>query len=152
MDTCIQHAQHQHCPHLLVLTTHAAHASCTSSLWISSHVGHKGRHVCFEHSAHGGVVAGRACTQDGYARLPDVTVTDKNDTFHLAGQSFSTFRLMARAMKRDLYGNASPMDTIPVAISGKFVVRAEWVGGGRCALCSTNMGWWGGGCPGSVII
>lgn len=30
--------------------------------------------------------------QDGSVRLPDVTITDKNDTFHLNGGSFSSFR------------------------------------------------------------
>lgn len=52
-------------------------------------------------------------------------VTDKNDTFHLNGGSFSSFRLMARAMKRDLYGNAAPIDSMPPAITGKFVVKTQ---------------------------
>ncbi len=54
-------------------------------------------------------------------RLPDVSITDKNDTFHLHGESCSTFRLMAQAVTRDLFGKAVPLP-IPPAISGKFVV------------------------------
>ena len=60
--------------------------------------------------------------QDGQVRLPDVNITDKNDTFHLHGESYGTFRLMAQAVKRDLFGRAVPIESIPPAISGKFIV------------------------------
>jgi hypothetical protein len=62
--------------------------------------------------------------QDVYARLPDVAITDKNDTFHLRGESYGTFRLMARVVKRDMYGNLTPVEGIPPAISKKFIVSA----------------------------
>lgn len=37
-------------------------------------------------------------------KLPDPSITDKNDTFKIRGESCASFRLMARAVKRDLYG------------------------------------------------
>lgn len=38
-----------------------------------------------------------------------------------------TYRLLARAVKRDLFGNIVPVDSIPPAVSGKFVVsRTCW--------------------------
>lgn len=51
-------------------------------------------------------------------------ITDKNDTFHLNGQSYGTFRLLARAVKRDLAGNAIVLDNITPAVSSKFIVSA----------------------------
>lgn len=60
--------------------------------------------------------------QDGYARLPDIAITDKNDTFHLRGESYGTFRLMARVVKRDMYGNLVPIEGVAPAISKKFIV------------------------------
>ena len=64
----------------------------------------------------------RTPTQNGTMHLPDVSVTDKNDTFHLMGASFSSFRLMARAVKRDLFGNLSVVESILPAVTGKFIV------------------------------
>ncbi len=67
--------------------------------------------------------------QDGHARLPDVNITDKNDTFHVNGESFSTFRLLAVAVKRDLFGRPVPLDAMQPAISNKFIVSGQL----RCA-------------------
>eukprot|EP00798_Chlamydomonas_sp_ICE-L_P031496 gene31496-6684_t len=63
--------------------------------------------------------------QDGIARLPDVFITDKTDTFHMAGATYSSFRLMSVAIKRDLYGNTTPLETIPPVVSGKFHVKTQ---------------------------
>ncbi|KAJ9528522.1 hypothetical protein QJQ45_020508 [Haematococcus lacustris] len=59
------------------------------------------------------------CAQGGQARLPDLSVHDKNDTFHWQGASYSTFRLMGRC----------PNTEIQPAISHKFVV--SWACMGR---------------------
>jgi hypothetical protein len=75
-----------------------------------------GANQCFNHDAM------LLALQDGYARLPDVAITDKNDTFHLRGESYGTFRLMARVVKRDMYGNLVPVEGVPPAISKKFIV------------------------------
>ncbi|KAL6762293.1 hypothetical protein V8C86DRAFT_2519634 [Haematococcus lacustris] len=53
--------------------------------------------------------------QGGQARLPDLSVHDKNDTFHWQGASYSTFRLMGRC----------PNTEIQPAISHKFVVKTQ---------------------------
>lgn len=63
--------------------------------------------------------------QDGTVRLPDVYVRDKNDTFQFGGRSYSTFRLLARAVRRDAAGMATPIISVMPAISPKFVVRYE---------------------------
>ncbi|KAJ9528351.1 hypothetical protein QJQ45_014324 [Haematococcus lacustris] len=55
------------------------------------------------------------CAQGGQARLPDLSVHDKNDTFHWQGASYSTFRLMGRC----------PNTEIQPAISHKFVVKTQ---------------------------
>jgi len=61
--------------------------------------------------------------QSGNVKLPDVSVTGKNDTFHLGGLSFSSFRLMACAVRRDLYsGKHQVVDSILPAITRKFIV------------------------------
>lgn len=65
--------------------------------------------------------------QDGSSRLPDVFVTDKTDTFHMDAHTYSSFRLMARAFQRDLYGNAVLLDHIAPAVSEKFIVSARWL-------------------------
>jgi len=64
--------------------------------------------------------------QNGHVKLPDVSVTDKNDTFHLNEASFGSFRLMGRAVKRDLYGKLQAVDSIPLATTGKFIVSGGW--------------------------
>lgn len=58
---------------------------------------------------------------DGKVRMPDVCITDKNDTFHMDTSTFSTFRLMARLVRRSA-GSAVLVDTVPACVSGKFVV------------------------------
>mmetsp|Transcript_40431 Transcript_40431/g.89814 ORF Transcript_40431/g.89814 Transcript_40431/m.89814 type:complete len:922 (-) Transcript_40431:1054-3819(-) len=63
--------------------------------------------------------------QEGTTRLPDVHVTDKNDTFHMSGNSYGSFRLMAVAIKRDLYGNAVPLENATPAVSAKFIVKTQ---------------------------
>lgn len=63
--------------------------------------------------------------QDGRARLPDLFVSDKNDTFHKDGSTYNTFRLMARAVTRDLNGNPEPVPVVLSAISAKFVVKTQ---------------------------
>ncbi len=95
------------------------------------------------HARRGAIKAKRLCRpphterlQDGHARLPDVNITDKNDTFHVGGDSFSTFRLMARAVRRDLYSRPVPLEGIPPAVSGKFVV-SPW---GQAHACSSRAG------------
>lgn len=62
--------------------------------------------------------------QGGSARLPDLYVSDKNDTFHLGGQTYGSFRLMARAVRRDAYGNTVVLPHVAPALSQKFVVSA----------------------------
>ena len=59
---------------------------------------------------------------DGACRLPDLFITDKNDTFHKDGQTYSSFRIMAHAIQRDAYGNLSLPDNIIPAISAKLIV------------------------------
>ena len=61
--------------------------------------------------------------QDGACRLPDVFITDKNDTFHMETRTYSTFRIMARAVQRDLYGNLALVDAVAPAVSSKITVR-----------------------------
>lgn len=72
-------------------------------------------------------------------RLPDVHITDKNDTFHLNGDTYSSFRLIAKAVKRDLYGNPVPVDDIQLAVSAKFIV-GYW-GRARSAGMWHDMAW-----------
>jgi hypothetical protein len=60
---------------------------------------------------------------DGSCRLPDILITDKNDTFHSNGQTYSTFRIMAHVIQRDNFGNISQPDNIAPAISAKLIVR-----------------------------
>jgi hypothetical protein len=64
--------------------------------------------------------------QNGSAKLPELTVTDKNDTFHAhQGNSFSSFRLMAVAVRQDEWGHPMPLEHIPPAVSAKFVVSTR---------------------------
>ena len=60
--------------------------------------------------------------QDGVCRLPDLFITDKNDTFHMEARTYSSFRIMARAIQRDPFGNAIILDSIAPAVSDKIVV------------------------------
>ncbi|KXZ52828.1 hypothetical protein GPECTOR_8g211 [Gonium pectorale] len=62
---------------------------------------------------------------EGQVKLPDVCVTDKNDTFHLNNETFSTFRLMARAVRREGYGHLNTVDNIRPAVSGRFIVKTQ---------------------------
>ncbi|GFR43768.1 hypothetical protein Agub_g4882 [Astrephomene gubernaculifera] len=62
---------------------------------------------------------------EGQVKLPDVCVTDKNDTFHLNGETFSTFRLMARAVRRDGLGHLQPVDNVRPSVSGRFIVKTQ---------------------------
>jgi len=60
---------------------------------------------------------------EGVCRLPDLVITDKNDTFRKEGQNYSTFRIMAQAVQRDQDGSLSVPDNISPAISSRLVVR-----------------------------
>jgi hypothetical protein len=62
--------------------------------------------------------------QNGRCKLPDLLVTDKNDTYHLYGSSFASFRLVAQAVRKDEQGCVRPVASIEPAVSGKFVVGA----------------------------
>ncbi|KAG1679301.1 hypothetical protein FOA52_009331 [Chlamydomonas sp. UWO 241] len=62
---------------------------------------------------------------DGQCRLPDIHVKDKNDTFHLDGHTYSSFRLMGVAIQRDMYGHAVLLDNIVPAVSQKFNVKTQ---------------------------
>ncbi|GLC37795.1 hypothetical protein PLESTB_001477500 [Pleodorina starrii] len=62
---------------------------------------------------------------EGQVKLPDLCVTDKNDTFHLNNETFGTFRLMARAVRREGYGVLTPLDNIRQAVSGRFIVKTQ---------------------------
>ena len=70
--------------------------------------------------------------QDGACRLPDIFITDKNDTFHMESRNYSTFRIMAMAVQRDLYGNLIPVETVSPAVSSKITVSL--------AVCYTRGG------------
>ncbi len=61
-------------------------------------------------------------------RLPDLFITDKNDTFHMDTHTYSSFRLMARAIQRDIYGNVVVLQQVVPAISAKFVVSGAHSG------------------------
>ncbi len=61
---------------------------------------------------------------DGQVKLPDLCVNDKNDTFHLNNETFGTFRLMARAVQREGYGQLSTLDNVRPTVSGRFIVSA----------------------------
>lgn len=63
---------------------------------------------------------------DGQVKLPDLCVNDKNDTFHLNNETFGTFRLMARAVQREGYGQLSTLDNVRPTVSGRFIVSAKW--------------------------
>jgi hypothetical protein len=91
--------------------------------------------VCTPHSerlAHCGTITPNPThvhTQDGLVKLPDLTVTDKNDTFHCAGDTFSCFRLLAVPVRRDATGRTVVLQGLPPAVSNKFVVsgvRCGW--------------------------
>ena len=61
--------------------------------------------------------------QNGRAKLPDVFITDKNDTFHFnEGATTGHFRLLALAMRRDEMGNPVPVEGVAPAVSNSFVV------------------------------
>ena len=73
--------------------------------------------------------------QNGFVKLPDLSVTDKNDTFHAhQGNSFPSFRLMAVAVRQDEWGNPLTLDNIPPAMSAKFVVGVGGLGAYEPAL------------------
>lgn len=59
-------------------------------------------------------------------RLPDLSITDKTDTFRMEGQTFSSFRLVARAVQLDMRGQMVVMQNVAPAISSKFVV-GHWL-------------------------
>jgi hypothetical protein len=63
--------------------------------------------------------------RQGCIKLPDVCVTDKNDTFHLQNVTFTSFRVMAKAVRRDMFNNALAADDVKPCVSGKFIVRAR---------------------------
>lgn len=69
---------------------------------------------------------------DGKVRLPDLCITDKNDTFHMGTATFGCFRLMARAVRRSA-GSAGLVDGIPTCLSGKFIV--SWLSVVQFTLC-----------------
>jgi hypothetical protein len=60
--------------------------------------------------------------QNGRCRLPDVFVTDKNDTFHCSGSSYGSFRLAAQVVRTDEQGYIRPVTSIDLAVSAKLVV------------------------------
>lgn len=59
---------------------------------------------------------------EGQVKLPDLCVTDKNDTFHLNNETFGTFRLMARAVRREGHGTLTAVENIRPTVSGRFIV------------------------------
>ncbi|KAG2453449.1 hypothetical protein HYH02_001670 [Chlamydomonas schloesseri] len=61
---------------------------------------------------------------EGLVKLPDVCVTDKNDTFHFNNETFSTFRLMAKAVRRE-YGRLVVVENVRPTVSGKFIVKTQ---------------------------
>ncbi|KAG2498858.1 hypothetical protein HYH03_003050 [Edaphochlamys debaryana] len=61
---------------------------------------------------------------EGQVKLPDVCVTDKNDTFHLNNETFGTFRLMARAVRREGY-HLTPVENVRPTVSGRFIVKTQ---------------------------
>ncbi|WIA09270.1 hypothetical protein OEZ85_008678 [Tetradesmus obliquus] len=64
--------------------------------------------------------------QNGRAKLPEVFVTDKNDTFHFGdGATTGHFRLLALAMRRDELGNPVPVEGVAPAVSNTFVVKTQ---------------------------
>ncbi|GAX76070.1 hypothetical protein CEUSTIGMA_g3513.t1 [Chlamydomonas eustigma] len=63
--------------------------------------------------------------QDGACRLPDIFITDKNDTFHMDSRTYSSFRILARAVQRDMAGNVQLVDSITPAVSGKLIVKTQ---------------------------
>lgn len=63
--------------------------------------------------------------RQGCIKLPDVCVTDKNDTFHHLNETFSSFRVMAKAVRRDMFGNVLVADDIAPCVSGKFIVKTQ---------------------------
>ncbi|GIL46734.1 hypothetical protein Vafri_3654 [Volvox africanus] len=62
---------------------------------------------------------------EGQVKLPDLCVTDKNDTFHLNSETFGTFRLLARAVRREGFGVLKPVENIRPAVSGRFIVKTQ---------------------------
>ncbi|PNW75496.1 hypothetical protein CHLRE_12g529050v5 [Chlamydomonas reinhardtii] len=61
---------------------------------------------------------------EGLVKLPDVCVTDKNDTFHFNNETFGTFRLMAKAVRRE-YGRLVVVENVRPTVSGKFIVKTQ---------------------------
>jgi hypothetical protein len=80
--------------------------------------------------------------QGSAARLPDVAITDKNDTFQPAGGTgASTFRLMAVAARWDDGGaTCTPLQGVPAAVSAKFVVSVPCGGWTQTRLCRKVQG------------
>lgn len=68
-------------------------------------------------------------------RLPEVHINEKTDMFRVEGQTFSSFRLLARAVTCDADGQAVLLQHIAPALSSEFTVshhveRDE----GRCGI------------------
>ncbi|PNG99636.1 hypothetical protein TSOC_014581, partial [Tetrabaena socialis] len=63
--------------------------------------------------------------KEGQLKLPDICITDKNDTFHLNNETYSTFRMMARAVRRDGYGHLTTLENIRPAVTGRFIVKTQ---------------------------
>ncbi|KAG1681310.1 hypothetical protein FOA52_007356 [Chlamydomonas sp. UWO 241] len=61
----------------------------------------------------------------GSSRLPDLYVTDKNDTFHMGGSTYGSFRLLATAVQRDAYGHAVPLACAQPAVSCRFAIKTQ---------------------------
>eukprot|EP00879_Flechtneria_rotunda_P010235 GHRR01010701.1.p1 GENE.GHRR01010701.1~~GHRR01010701.1.p1 ORF type:complete len:267 (+),score=107.21 GHRR01010701.1:312-1112(+) len=75
--------------------------------------------------------------QNGRAKLPDVVVAGKNETFKFnGGNSTSHFRLMALVMRRDELGRPVPVEPVAAAVSNSFAVIA-----GHGDTCSKRFIW-----------
>lgn len=76
--------------------------------------------------------------QNGRAKLPDVFITDKNDTFHFNdGATTGHFRLLALAMRRDELGNPVPVEGVGPAVSNSFVVSEQQPAGASRRACKS---------------
>lgn len=104
-----------------MLTHHRPKHSCCSALLPEPHL------LSIRHNltcASGNPTCTRL--QNGRAKLPEVFVTDKNDTFHFGdGATTGHFRLLALAMRRDELGNPVPVEGVAPAVSNTFVVSVR---------------------------
>lgn len=82
-----------------------------------------GAHLAGNHGDGHGRILGTL--QAGFWKLPDIVVTDKTDTFRCLGSTFSSFRLVARAVQHDVDGRFMIMSHIPPAVSSKFVIKTQ---------------------------